>query len=87
MQELDGEGGLFPPGRIAAMQGDHPRRHTADPGKRYALLIDVAGEEEGLAGPAGFRDDTRRDSTAVTVVEVEESRSREVEKEVVSRES
>ncbi|MDF3039235.1 MAG: hypothetical protein K0Q71_1941, partial [Thermomicrobiales bacterium] len=90
LQELDGEGGLFPPGRIAAMQGAHPRRHTAEPGKRYALLIDVAGEEEGLAGPAGFRDDTRRDSTAVTVVEVEESRSREVEKKsrepwVVSR--
>jgi hypothetical protein len=71
LQELDGEGGLFPPGRIAAMQGAHPRRHTAEPGKRYALLIDVAGEEEGIAGPAGFRDDTRRDSTAVTVVEVD----------------
>ena len=71
LQELDGEGGLFPPGRIAAMQGNHPRRFTAEPGKRYALLIDVAGEEEGLTGPAGFRDDTRRDSTAVTVVEVD----------------
>jgi hypothetical protein len=70
LQELDGEGGLFPPGRIAAMQGNHPRRFTADPDSRckYALLIDVAGEEEGLTGPAGFRDDTRRDSTAVTVV-------------------
>jgi hypothetical protein len=70
LQELDGEGGLFPPARIAAMQGDHPRRHAAEPGKRYALLLDVAGEEEGASGPAGFRDDTRRDSTALTVVEV-----------------
>jgi hypothetical protein len=75
LQELDGEGGLFPPSRIAAMQGNHPRLHAAEPGKRYALLIDVAGEEEGLAGPAGFRDDTRRDSTAVTVVEVESRKS------------
>jgi hypothetical protein len=74
LQELDGEDGLFPPGRIAAMQGDHPRRHSAEPGKRgkYALLLDVAGEEEGESGPAGFRDDTRRDSTALTIVEVGE---------------
>ena len=70
LQELDGEGGLFPPGRLAAMQGDHPRRHRAEAGKRYALLLDVAGEEEGGAGPTAFRDDTRRDSTALTVVEV-----------------
>jgi hypothetical protein len=72
LQELDGDGGLFPPGRIAAMQGDHPRRHRAEPGKRckYALLLDVAGEEETAPGPAAFRDDTRRDSTALTVVEV-----------------
>ncbi len=73
LQELDGEGGLFPPGRIAAMQGDHPRRHSAEPDNRarYTLLLDVAGEEEGESGPVGFRDDTRRDSTALTVVEVE----------------
>jgi hypothetical protein len=70
LEELDGEGGLFPPARLAAMQGGHPRRHAAEPGKRYALLLDVAGEEEGAAGAAGFRDDTRRDSTALTVVEV-----------------
>jgi hypothetical protein len=70
LEELDGEGGLFPPARLAAIQGAHPRRHVAEPGKRYALLLDVAGEEEGAAGPAGFRDDTRRDSTALTVVEV-----------------
>ncbi|MCA9877145.1 MAG: hypothetical protein KC442_05175 [Thermomicrobiales bacterium] len=71
LQELDGEGGLFPPGRIAALQGSHPRRRHAEAGKRYALLLDVAGEEEGAAGLAGFRDDTRRDSTALTVVEVQ----------------
>jgi hypothetical protein len=70
LQELDGAGGLFPPGRIAAMQGDHPRQRAAIPGRRYALLLDVAGEEEGASGPEGFRDDTRRDSTALTVVEV-----------------
>ncbi len=77
LEELDGEGGLFPLSRIAAMQGDHSRRHSAAPGGQYALLLDVAGEEESDPGPAAFRDDTRRDSTALTIVEV--SRSREGE--------
>lgn len=71
LEELDGEGGLFPAHRLAQMRGDHPRRHHAEPGKRYALLIDVAGEEEAGTGPAAFDDASRRDSTAVTVVEVE----------------
>ncbi|MDP9370643.1 MAG: hypothetical protein M3Q03_20645 [Chloroflexota bacterium] len=81
LQELDGAGGLFPPHRLAQMQGDHPRRHRADParlqeGKRYALLLDVAGEEEAGTGLEAFRDDTRRDSTALTVVEVEQAKGR-----------
>ncbi|MGC4107408.1 MAG: hypothetical protein QM753_13880 [Thermomicrobiales bacterium] len=72
LQELDGEGSLFPPSRLAQMVGDHPRLVRATPGCRYALLLDVAGEEEGggdqLAFAAG---DVRRDSTALTVVEVD----------------
>lgn len=70
--ELDGEGGLFPAHRLAQMQGDHPRRHRAEIGKRYALLIDVAGEEEAGADPLAFCEESRRDSTAVTVVEIDE---------------
>lgn len=70
LEELDGAGGLFPPGRLAAMRGEHPRRHHAEPGKRYALLLDVAGEEETGATPLTFRADARRDSTALTVIEV-----------------
>ena len=81
LEELEGAGGLFPPARLAQLRGDHPRRHRAAPGRRYALLLDVAGEEEG-ASPAGtWRPEGRRDSTALTVVEVEESRSRGVEKD------
>jgi hypothetical protein len=70
LEELDGEGGLFPAHRLAQMHGDHARRHRAEPGKRYALLIDVAGEEEGGTGPLAFDNASRRDSTAVTVVEI-----------------
>jgi hypothetical protein len=78
LEELDGAGGLFPPHRLAQLRGDHPRRHEAEADKRYALLLDVAGEEEGGGGPIALAGDGRRDSTALTVVEVEESGSRGV---------
>jgi hypothetical protein len=76
LEELDGDGGLFGAARQAQMRGDHPRRHAAEPGRRYALLIDVAGEEEGMASPAEAGADDwspagRRDATALTVVEVD----------------
>jgi hypothetical protein len=70
LEVLDGEGGLFPPQRIAQMQGDHPRLHRAEPGTRYAGLLDVAGEEEEGSGPEAFDNASRRDSTALTIVEV-----------------
>src|SRR5687768_15733933 len=38
LEELDGAGGLFPPHRLAQLRGEHPRRHHAEEGKRYALL-------------------------------------------------
>ena len=69
--ELDGEGGLFPPARLAQLRGDHLRRHSAEPGKRYALLLDVAGEEETTASAATFQATSRRDATALTVVEID----------------
>jgi hypothetical protein len=80
LNELEGAGGLFPPHRLAQMRGDHPRRHRAEAGKRYALLLDVAGEEEAGTGPVASSAGERRDSTALTVVEVEESSGRGVEK-------
>jgi hypothetical protein len=71
LEELDGEEGLFPPHRLAQMQGDHSRRDRAEPGTRYALLIDVAGEDE-LGGSAEvFASGMRRDCTALTVVEID----------------
>src|SRR5215218_2732063 len=76
LEVLDGEGGLFPPQRIAQLQGEHPRLHRAEPGKRYAGLLDVAGEEEEGSGPDAWDNNARRDSTALTIVEVEQSWSR-----------
>ena len=70
LEELDGQQSLFPPQRIAMMRGEHPRRHHAAAGKRYALLLDVAGEEEHGGELSSFSA-SRRDSTALTVVEVD----------------
>src|SRR5688572_20757030 len=71
LEVLDGEGGLFPPQRMAQLQGDHPRRHRGEEGKRYAGLLDIAGEEEEGSGPEAFDNVSRRDSTALTIVQVE----------------
>ena len=72
LRELDGDGRLFPPERIARLNGAFPpESRRADPATRYALLVDVAGEvEEGIEGEALRRAQPRRDSTAVTVVRV-----------------
>ncbi len=73
LEELDGDGRLFPPERIAMLDGSHPAMLRREPGDvaDYALLIDVAGEvEDGIEGQALRRAQPRRDSTAVTVVRV-----------------
>ena len=85
LEELDGEEGLFHPRRLARMRGDHPRRHAPLPDRRYALLVDVAGEDEHGGGPAAFASLARRDSTALTVVEVDEAMGRPAIYRVVDR--
>lgn len=69
--ELDGEGGLFPSGRRGQMQGDHAPLARGVAGETYALLLDVAGEEEEqIEGVKAYDPTARRDSTALTVVRV-----------------
>ncbi len=69
--ELDGEGGLFPVSRQGQMQGDHPPLAGGDRLHTYALLLDVAGEEEDqLPDVVQYDPASRRDSTALTVVRV-----------------
>jgi hypothetical protein len=72
LEELDDAGALFTEQRLAQMQGDHPRRHSGEQGKRYALLIDVAGESEQPVMPGMLESGAGRDSTALTVVEIGE---------------
>lgn len=73
LEAIDASGGLFPAPRRALMHGQHTRRHEPEQGKRYALLLDVAGEEETEGSPTDrlLLDNTKRDATALTVVEVE----------------
>ncbi len=69
LEELAGQGRLFPPERLALVRGEHPPLLTPRPGERYALLVDVAGEDEAsgeeLRAAVGHRD-----ATALTVVRV-----------------
>ena len=71
-QELEETGGMFPPERIARLQGDHPAHQTAQPGHIYAMLIDLAGEDEQATETGDFTlSNEKRDSTAVTIVSVD----------------
>ncbi|MCK4472093.1 MAG: hypothetical protein KAW49_09945, partial [Anaerolineae bacterium] len=73
LEAIDAQGGLFTKTRRALMRGDHQRRHKPEPGKRYALLLDVAGEDEQAGDPLSraMLQNQKRDATALTVVEVE----------------
>ena len=76
-EEIDAEGGLFPPERVAMMKGQHLPAVGPTDGKLYALTLDVAGEDEALIHDPedGFTPEElanpRRDSTALTVFEVD----------------
>jgi len=73
-EEIDGGGGMFPPERIARTSGTHLPLDDPRPGATYALLLDVAGEDEAAGGDptgqAAALANPRRDATALTVVSV-----------------
>jgi len=72
LEELDAAGGMFGPDRLAQMRGVHQRIYAATPGHAYAMLLDVAGaDEDAPEGVAARAREKRRDSTALTVVEVD----------------
>ncbi len=73
LEEIDDAGGLFPRSRRALMRGDHERQHEPTAGKRYAALLDVAGEDEqaGDAVSRAMLGNEARDATALTIVEVD----------------
>ena len=76
-EEIDSQIGMFPAGRQALMQGEHPPQQRPTPGQIYALLVDVAGEDENALDPAAANlkqvENKSRDATALTVVQVDTS--------------
>lgn len=71
---IDAESGMFPPARRLLMQGIHHRQlHPSAPieGKIYAFLLDVAGEDESQANNLEQMENKRRDSTYLTIVEID----------------
>ena len=69
-EEIDGAAGMFPPERQARMGGGHPRLRAPRRGRQYALLVDVAGEDEAALRGEADLERPGRDLTALTVVEV-----------------
>ncbi len=72
-EEIDAEGGMFPAGRIALMRGEQAAAAQPAAGRVYAALLDVAGEDEGAVdgSEGGELVNPRRDSTVLTIVEVD----------------
>src|SRR3990172_5244751 len=80
-EEIDAEGALFDARRLALMRGDHPAAEMPVAGRAYAFLLDIAGEEE--ASPEGeIILNKGRDSTALTIIEVDLS---SLEDELIQR--
>jgi len=73
LETIDAEAGMFPAQRQALMRGDHDRQHQPTAGHRYALLIDVAGEDEQAGDPQDrmLLQNPQRDATAATIVDVD----------------
>jgi hypothetical protein len=79
-EEIDAETGMFGPTRLALLQGDRPAQDAPRPGSVYAFLLDVAGQDEAVMkttddgpltmdnGPSSM---VSRDSTALTIVEID----------------
>lgn len=74
-EEIDGQGGLFPPQRRARMIGSHSLQNRPHSGQIYAFLLDVAGAEETAAAPGEAEKplNPARDATALTIVAVDRS--------------
>jgi len=70
-EDIDAEGGLFPPERLALLYGSHPAQAEPQPGKIYALTLDVAGEDENDGQDLEALKNPARDSTALTIAEVD----------------
>ncbi len=74
-EEIEADGALFPPARMALLQGTHAPLDLSrppEPGRMFALLVDVAGQDEQPLHPglSQTAEEEKRDCTAITLVEL-----------------
>ena len=73
-EDIDAEGGLFPPGRLALLYGSHPPQVFPQPGCLYVMGLDVAGEDEAGSLQTSSMGTPARDATALTIAQVDLSK-------------
>ncbi len=78
---IHGGGGYLSPQQRAQLQGEHLRRHQPEHNKVYIAGIDLAGEAEEEEGARLRALKPRRDSTVVTIGELDFSVGDEVQKQ------
>ena len=70
-EDIDAEGGLFPPERLALLYGCHAPQVKPLAGQVYVLTLDVAGEDEQAGQGPGSLANPARDATALTLAQVD----------------
>jgi hypothetical protein len=78
---IHGGGGFLSPQQRAQLQGNHPRKHQPEPSKTYIAGIDLAGEAEGEEGAILRALKPLKDSTVVTIGELDFSETDEIQKQ------
>lgn len=71
LETLAGSSGFLSDTQRAQMRGEHGRLHSALPGREYVAGIDLAGEDEEAADAALRSLKPRKDSTVITVAELD----------------
>ncbi|MHB1159190.1 MAG: hypothetical protein ACYC3V_02485 [Chloroflexota bacterium] len=71
LETLAGASGFLSDQQRAQMRGDHPRQHSPTTGREYVAGIDLAGEDEEAADAALRALKPRKDSTVITVAELD----------------
>ena len=85
LEPLGGSGGLFSAQQRAQVQGHHDRRSSPEPGRVYVAGVDVAGESAEGEDQALRDARPQRDSTVVTVAELDFSRCDQLSPEPAMR--
>jgi hypothetical protein len=78
---IRGGGGFFSTQQKAQLQGNHTRKHVAGRGKIYVAGIDLAGEAEETDDSKLWSLKPRRDSTVITIGELDYSIVDEIQKQ------